>query len=82
MRGTLGQLISFVNRSEVEISEIHVAERPYMYGQNVLSFAQINFEKLGRQIPVVPLAPSQRVCRVICCRDLQWSNRVFSVHVH
>ena len=71
----------FVDRFEVEISQIHVTVRQYVYGEIVLPLAERNFEKLRSQIPVVPLTPGQRICRVMRCRDLQRSGRVLSVHI-
>jgi hypothetical protein len=62
--------ISSVDLFEVEISQIHVAIRQYVYGENVLAFAERNCEKLRSQIPVVPLTPGHRICRIIRCRDL------------
>src|SRR4029077_15020330 len=32
-------------------------------------------------VPVVPLTPGQRVCTIICRRDLQRSCRVLSIHI-
>ena len=66
---------------EVEVSEVHVAAGQYVYGENVLPFVEPNLEKLQRQIPVVPLTPRYRVCRIICCGDLQRSGCVLSVHI-
>src|SRR5258707_6501865 len=73
--------ISSGDRFEVEISQIHVALRQYVYGENVLAFAERNLEKLRSQVPVVPLTPGQRICRVIRCRDLQSSRPALSVHI-
>ena len=42
---------------EVEISQIHVAVRHYVYGENIFPFAQTDFEKLRSEIPMVPLTP-------------------------
>jgi hypothetical protein len=42
---------------EVEISQIHVSLRQYVYGENIFSFDQTDFEKLRSQIAVMPLAP-------------------------
>src|SRR5258708_30618186 len=50
---------SSVDLFEVEISQIHVAIRQYVYGENVFPSAETNFEKLRRQIPMVPLTPTQ-----------------------
>jgi hypothetical protein len=61
--------ISFVNPFEVEISQIHVSVRQYVYGENIFPFAQTDFEKLRSQIPMVPLTPGKRVCRIICRPD-------------
>ena len=73
--------ISSLDLFEVEISQIHVAVRQYVYGENVLAFTEMNFEKLRSQVPVVPLTPGQRICRVIRCRDLQRPRRVLSVQI-
>ena len=74
-------LLSFFDRLEVEISEIHVSERQYVHRENVFAFVEMNFEKLWRQVPMVPLAPGQRVSRIVCRRDLQRSGCVLSIHV-
>jgi hypothetical protein len=71
-----------VDGFKVEISQIHVTVRQYVYGGNVLAFGEMNFEKLRHHTPVVPLAPGQRVCRVIRSRDLQWTSRVFPVRIN
>jgi len=76
-----GTFHSSVGLLEVEVSEVHVAVRQYVYGENVLAFAERNFEKLRRQIPVVPLTPAQRVCRIIRGGDLQRSRGILSVHI-
>jgi hypothetical protein len=70
-----------VERFEVEIGEVHVPQRQYVYGENILSFAEMNFEELRSQIPVVPLTPSQRVCGIVCGRDLQRSHCVLSIQI-
>jgi hypothetical protein len=70
-----------VDTFEVEISQIHITERQYVYGENVLAFAEADFEKLWSQIPVVPLTPGHRVCRITGCRDLQGAGRVLSIHI-
>jgi len=49
---------------EIEISQVHAAVRQYVHGKNIFPFAQMNFEKLRGQIPVVPLPPGYRVCRI------------------
>ena len=51
---------------EVEVSEVHVAAGQYVYGENVFPFVEVNLEKVRRQIPVVPLTPGPRVCRIRC----------------
>jgi hypothetical protein len=61
---------SSVDLFEVEISQIHVTACQDVYGENIFPFVKANFEKLRSEIPVVPLAPSQRVCRIICRGDL------------
>jgi hypothetical protein len=66
---------------EIEISQIHVAVRQDVYGENIFPFAEPNSEKLRSQIPVVPLTPGQRVRRIICRRDLEGSSRVLSIHI-
>src|SRR5258705_4222938 len=66
---------------EVEISQIHVAVRQYVDGENIFPFAETNLEELLSQIPVMPLSPRHRVCRIICRRDLQPSSRVLSIHI-
>src|SRR5579864_885284 len=73
--------ISFVDFFEVEIGKIHVAERQYVDGEDILPFAQTDFEKLRSQVPMVPLTPSQRVCRIICGGDLQRSGCVVAIHI-
>ena len=40
------QFRSSVNRFEVEISQVHVPERQYVCRENVLAFAEMNFEQL------------------------------------
>jgi hypothetical protein len=50
-----------VDGFKVEIGQIHVPVRHYVYGKNVFAFVEMNLEKLPRQIPVVPLTPGQRV---------------------
>ena len=62
--------VSFVDWFEVEIGEIHVAERQYVYGEDVFAFVEMEFEKLGRQVPVVPLTPGQGVGGIVCCGDI------------
>jgi hypothetical protein len=62
----LSSSTSSVELFEVETSQIHVAVRQYVYGEDVFPFVETNLEKLRRQIPVVPLTPGQRVCRIIC----------------
>jgi hypothetical protein len=76
-----GLCSKYANLFEVEISQIHVALRQYVYGENVLAFAEMNFEKLRSHVPVVPLTPVQRICWVIRCRDLQRPSRVLPVHI-
>jgi hypothetical protein len=73
--------ISFVDLFEVEISQIHVSVLQYVYGENIFPFAQTDFEKLGSQIPMVPLTPGKRISRIICCGDLQRSGYVLSAHI-
>src|SRR5690348_13534195 len=83
LRGyAVGQLaVSVVNWFEVEISQIHVAVRQYVNRENIFPFVETDFEKLRRQIPVVPLTPSNRVCGIACCGDLERSGCVFAVHI-
>src|SRR5258705_12370072 len=66
---------------EVEISQIHVAIRQDVYGENIFPFAETNLEKLLSQIPVVPLAPGHGVCRIIGGPDLKRACFVRSVHI-
>jgi hypothetical protein len=66
---------------EVEIRQIHVPERQYVDGENILAFAEINFEQLRGQIPMVPLTPRQRVCGIIRRRDLHWAGSVCPIHI-
>jgi hypothetical protein len=73
--------ISFMDWLKVEISEIHVAIRDYVYGEDIFSFAQTDFEKLWRQIPMVPLTPGKRVGRIIGCGDPERPGRVLSIHI-
>jgi hypothetical protein len=35
-----------MDRFEVEIGQIHVSVRQYVYGEKILPFAQMDFEKL------------------------------------
>src|SRR5580658_8654713 len=72
---------SFVDRFEVEISQIHVSVRQYVYGENVPPFAEMNFEELRSQIPMVPLTPRKRVCWIICCCNLHRPGCVPSAHI-
>jgi len=65
-----------------KISEIHVAGRHYVNREKIFAFVEMNFEKLSRQIPVVPLTPDQRVCRIVRSRDLERSGCVFSIHLY
>jgi len=53
--------ISLVNPFEVEIGQIHVAVRNDVYGENIFSFVEADFEKLRSQIPMVPLTSGKRV---------------------
>lgn len=73
--------ISFLDRFEVEISKIHVSVRQYMYREDILALAQMHFEKLRSQIPVVPLTPGKRVCLIICCGDRQRSGCILSIRI-
>jgi hypothetical protein len=66
---------------EVEIGEIHVSVRQYVDGENIFSFAETDFEKLRSQIPMVPLTPGKRVCRIIGCGDRQSSGRVLPIYI-
>jgi hypothetical protein len=43
-----------VDRIEGEIGQIHITERQYVDGENILPCSETNFEKLRSQIPVVP----------------------------
>jgi hypothetical protein len=54
-----------VDRCEVEISQVHVAERQYVDRENIFAFVDMNFEKLRSKIPVVPLTPGHRVRGII-----------------
>ena len=73
---------SRVDRFEVEICQVHVPQRQDVYGEDVFPFVEMNFEKLRSQIPVVPLAPRQRVRGIVCGGDLQRPRCVLSIHVH
>jgi hypothetical protein len=66
---------------EVEISQVHITVRQYVHGENISPFVETNLEKLRSQIPVVPLTPGQRVCGIICRRNLQRSGGVVSIHI-
>src|SRR5580658_2569257 len=66
---------------EVEVGEVHVAAGQYVYGENVFPFVEADLEKLRSQIPVVPLPPGYRVCRIICRSDLQGPGRILSIRV-
>ena len=73
--------MSSVDLFEVEISQIHVPASQYVYSENIFPFAEMNFEELRSQIPVVPLTPGQGICRIICGRDLQRSCYVLSIYI-
>jgi len=77
----LAAFISSADRFEVEISQVHVSVRQYVHGENIFPFAQVDFEKLRSQIPMVPLTPGNGVCRIIGCGDLQRPGRVLSIHI-
>src|SRR6185436_800934 len=66
---------------EVEISQIHVAVRQYVDGENIFPFAETNLEELLSQIPVVPLAPGHGVRRIIGGPDLKRACFVRSVNI-
>src|ERR1700733_5893995 len=74
---TLSSVILF----EVKIRQIHVTAGQDVDGENIPPLAKANLEELRSQVPVMPLTPSHGVCRVICCRDLQRSCCLFSIHV-
>src|SRR5580658_7131993 len=57
----LAASISSADRFEVEISQIHVSVRQYVYGENIFPFSQADFEELRSQIPMMPLTPGKRV---------------------
>jgi hypothetical protein len=46
--------ILYADLFEIEISQIHVSVGQYVHGENIVPFSQTDFEKLWRQIPMVP----------------------------
>src|SRR5258708_3863543 len=71
----------WVNRFEVEISQVHVSVRDYVHGENIFPFTERNFEKLRSQIPMVPLTPGERVCGIIGGGDWQRTGCVLAIHI-
>ena len=78
---SLSVSISSADPFQIEICQIHVSVRQYVHGEDIFPSAQMDFEELRSQIPMVPLTPGKRVCRVTRCRDLQGAGCVFSVHI-
>jgi len=54
---SLSDSISSVDRLEIEICQIHVAECQNAYRENILAFVEVNSKKFWSQIPMVPLTP-------------------------
>ena len=73
--------LSFRRLFEIEIGQIHIALRQDVYSENIFPFTEPNLEKLGGEIPMVPLTPSHEVRGIVCGGDPQRSCCVHSVQI-
>src|ERR1700724_830159 len=69
------------NSLEIEVRQVHISSTKNMNGQNASPLRQPKLHNTLRDIPVMPLPPRNRICRIKRGRDRQGSGSSLSIYI-